>query len=134
MSNVSRITGNYKIISATDSIDLPRESEEMVEVIRHEGTGNFYSFALEFNNQNIELKFVIDGKVIFDLNINTLNNITSQLQNAPYVLHVDQNNDAVIFKPSHALLFREYIAVYARAASNSNSRDFERGYVELSEE
>lgn len=134
MSIAPRITGIYKINKLVQDIPLENIDGSFVNVFDKSFTGNFYSMICQFSNKQIIFSIEIDGTEIFEIDLSNLNEITSQLQNAPYVIHIDQNNSAFIFKPSYPLLVKNNLTLKAKASTNSNSRKFEKLYLEISEE
>lgn len=135
MSNVQRIVGDYKIKKYDSGVNLERLSENFLEVMRYDGNGNLYSMFAEFNNTKVLLKVIIDETEIFELDLDKLKNQGStDMQYDHFAVFSESSQDTFKFKPSFPILFRKSISVMAKANSNSSSRDFEYGMIELSEE
>jgi len=135
MSNVSRIVGKYKIERTDTKIDLPKSTENFVEIMRIDNLGNFYSMLLEFNNTKVIVKVIVDDNTIFELDLDKIKNKgSSGMKYDHFPVFVEDAKDAFKFKPSFPLLFRKNIVVVAKANSNSLSRDFVSGMIEISEE
>lgn len=132
MTGAIRIIGKYSAISFNDKVDLPNVSGEFAELFRFEGLGNLYSMITRFNNTNVIIKVILDDTTIIELDITELE--SNFLATTNFFLSVDATTDVLIFKPTFPVLFRRNIIVMAKANSGSNSRDFEFGILELSEE
>lgn len=140
MSNVSRITGHYKIESNTTKIDLNNQGGAFKTIFSKSGsTGNLYSFLASFNNENVVIKLTIDEKEAFIIDGDDINDYFGDSNGEDgnrfgSMFQLNRQKDTIHFKPCFPLLFRDSITIEARANSNSNSRDFQAIFVELSEE
>ena len=137
MSTVQRITSPYVIFSDFNSVDLPRSTESLLQVVNINDFGILYSAGLRFNNRNITVRCEIDDIEVFEVDVNDIYNMLSQNDtptNTGMVLGFEDSKDLFIFKPSAPILFKSSVKFYARANSNSSSRDFLGALVEYTRE
>lgn len=137
MSTVQRITTPYIIYSDFNSVDLPRSSESLQELVNINEFGILYSAALRFNNRSIIIRCEIDGELVFELDVENIYNMLSQNDtptNTSMVFGFEDSKDLFTFKPSSPLMFRNSLKFYAKANSNSSSRDFLGTVIEYTRE
>jgi len=137
MSTIPRITSVYKIYSDFVKVDLPKSSDAFTEIVSITDFGVLYSAGLNFNNRNIILRCEVDTTEIFEVNINAIYDMLSQNDtptNTSMVMGFEDSRDLFTFKPSSPLMFRSSIKFFAKASTNSTSRDFESALIEYTRE
>jgi allophanate hydrolase subunit 1 len=150
MSTVQRIVGQYKVDKKVETIDLPNQNNPFLEVYEYvPGEGNIvilYSLAVSFNNHQVVTR--LEGINAEDGNYEVFEANGIQLDahfgdrragddggtTLDGIFELDKQKDTIIFTPRFPIVFREGFKVFARASTNSNTRDFQACYAEVSEE
>lgn len=137
MSTVQRITSPYIVKSDFPLVDLPRNSEPYVEIASINEFGILLSAGFLFNNKDIMVKCEIDEVAVFEVDLNVINGMypnNNSTAGLMLPMFFDDSKDMFVFRPSAALMFRNSIKFFAKASSNSNSRDFESAIIEYTRE
>jgi hypothetical protein len=112
-------------------------SDSYTEIAAISEFGILLSAGFLFNNKSILLRCEIDEEEVFEVNLSTINNMfpnNNSTAGLALPLYFDDSKDMVTFKPSTAVMFRKSIKFFAKASTNSNSRDFESGLIEYTRE
>ena len=137
MSTIQRITSPYQVASNFTAQDLPRNSEPYLEIASINQFGILLSAGIRLNNRNVIIRCEIDDELVFEVDINNIYEMLSQNDtptNTNVVFGFEDSKDLFTFKPSAPLMFRNNIKFYAKANSNSGSRDFIGALIEYTRE
>lgn len=124
-------------------VDLNNSGESFTTVYSYSGSGKLFCGMFEFNSDRIQFKLTIDSEVIFDLDLEDVEDFfpssgdsSGGNTGAGSTCWVSWNASKNTFKfmPTFPIEYSTQVLFEARANSSSNSREYERYMVELTKE
>ena len=74
--NAPVIASPFEIVQDLVKKDLPRTIEPWLEIFSYSGYGAFYGIMARFNNDHVEAKLTIDGRVAYEIDLEELEKYT----------------------------------------------------------
>jgi len=130
------VNNTFRVDWSDTKIDLNKKSTGYTDVYSYSGSGSLYSFKMQFNSKDIEVKLVIDGITIFEIPCEMLEDLFHNNKGVGvlFFLKWEKEKDVLSFEPKHPMLFGTNVAVSAQADSNSNSKDMKRYIINIDKE
>lgn len=127
------ISDNPTVIADDPDINLTTSSNPHDVVYSYSGSGELYGFTFELSNRNVEVRLVIDGTEVFNLNCKILGEmfITSTDSSIFSWVTYDRNYDLFHFKPRTPFSYATSVSLEARANNGNTGRYLGRYFVEL---
>ena len=130
--NAPVLASKFEVVQDTLTKDLPRSTESWLQIYQHVGYGAFYGIMARFNNDDIEAKLVIDGRVVYEIDLEELDNYTSGGDDdniGGVISYLSFDNNKFRFMPPYGIEYKENIQLYFRSNDTSNKRDIYSSFI-----
>lgn len=116
------------------NLDLPTSTNPHVVIYSYSGSGKLRGFWIDFNNENVFARLVIDGVEVFDIDVDIIH--STAVEEDAYQANIfnsfsyNRQRDVFSFNPPFPIAFSSSISIEARANNGDNGRDADRYGVE----
>jgi len=128
-----KVNNTFRVDWSKTKVDLKKQSLGYTSIYTYSGTGNLYSFKIQFNSKDVEIKLSIDGITIFEVPCDLLEDLFHNEDSmvSLFFLKWDKSKDILTFEPKDPMSFGTSVVIEAQADSESNSKDMKRYMINI---
>ena len=135
---VPTITNKFRIRSNIGTIALPAGSPGIfVTLFTRSGEGLFFGFQASFNNENVDIRLIIDGGEVFTLGLDDIRDFqfndtsTTRVQKGGFLTTIGNTLD---FSSKFAIPYETDVTIEARASNPGGAKVNQNWIVFLTED
>lgn len=129
MSRAPIVSNTITHAFSSTKVDLPRANESYEEIFSYSGFGDLHSVRVAFNSDEVFLKIEIDNNTFIEVDLEDFDSLfgTSGDGDFSSILSFSNSKKVASYALGYPVQFKEGFKVFAKANSNSSTRDM-KGY------